>query len=339
MSDSAASHEFESHLDTCEKMDFWQLYRYIERTLSRLSKPPASAGEDAPRSKEDFLFLCEMLGEKADVMKHEVPYSLPEPPVYKGPAAPGSFFEPSEKLNRLYTKRDRYERRVDEAIERGDSKNYIEYVEDELKKFEREELWPVEEAEERRYEQRREAFWEARRPYQERFKAWESERDEIVRKQDLQASREQGIQKMHREVQRAFEPKPTGTYHWEFLPPDEATPAHIRRYYEEVMSRGRLDGFLPERLEKVLALPYESWFQGKAGFYGYSIFTFAHTEKVLFECPVYGNAIYVLTSSEERLLRMTKRELRESGEARKILHTGDWYERLKRELEIPSDGE
>lgn len=338
MIDPAASSEFPSYLEECDKMNFWQLHRYIERALKRLSKSQESGDEDLPRYKEEVIFLCEMLGEKADSMKEDVPESLPEPPVYEGPAAPGSFFTPSEKLDGLYTKRDRYDRRVDEAVERGDSDIYIEYVEDELKKFEREELFPVERAEERRYEERRAEFWAARGPYQERVKAWEYERDERKRKQELQASRDRGVQKMYRETERAFEPKPTGTFQWEFLPPGEATPDRIRRYYEEVMSRGTLDGFLPERLEKVLALPYESWFQGKAGFYGYSIFTFAHTEKVLFECPVYGNAIYVLTSSEERLLRMTKQELRESGEARKILHTGEWYQRLKRELEITADG-
>jgi hypothetical protein len=41
---------------------------------------------------------------------------------------------------------------------------------------------------------------------------------------------------------------------------------------------------------------------------------FDHTERVLLECPVEDNAIYVLDSGEDRLLRMTKRELRESGE-------------------------
>lgn len=339
MSDPAVPDEFPSYLDKCEKMDFWRLHRYIEGVLIRLSKSPASDDGDMPRSKEDLLYLCEMLREEADAMRNDVPDSIPEPPVYEGPSAPGSSFEPSEKLDSLYVKRKRYEKRVDEAVERGDSDKYIEYVEEELEEFEREELFPVERAEERRYEERRAEFWEARGPYQERVRAWEIERGVILRKQELQISRERGVKKMYRETERAFEPKPTGTFQWEFLPPGEATPDRIRRYYEEVMSRGRLDGFLPERLEKVLALPYESWFQGKAGFYGYSIFTFAHTEKVLFECPVYGNAIYVLTSSEECLLKMTKQELRESGEARKILHVGDWYQRLKQELEISLDGD
>lgn len=61
---------------------------------------------------------------------------------------------------------------------------------------------------------------------------------------------------------------------------------------------------------------------------------FDHTEKVLLECPVYGNAIYVLDSGEERLLRMTKQELRDSGEATVIAHSKNWYRRLKNELNI-----
>jgi hypothetical protein len=42
----------------------------------------------------------------------------------------------------------------------------------------------------------------------------------------------------------------------------------------------------------------------------------------------------VLDSGEERLLKMNKRQLRESGEAKRAFHTGDWYGRVKRELGI-----
>jgi hypothetical protein len=45
----------------------------------------------------------------------------------------------------------------------------------------------------------------------------------------------------------------------------------------------------------------------------------------------------VLNSGEERLLKMNKQELIASGEAKRIFHVGDWYQRVKQALEIPPD--
>jgi hypothetical protein len=76
------------------------------------------------------------------------------------------------------------------------------------------------------------------------------------------------------------------------------------------------------------------WQKGRAGFYGYIDFMFDHTEKVLLECPIEDNAIYVLDSGEERLLKMNKQQLIKSSEAKRIFHSGPWYQRLKDELGI-----
>ena len=43
-------------------------------------------------------------------------------------------------------------------------------------------------------------------------------------------------------------------------------------------------------------------------------------------CPVYANAIYVLDSGEERLLKMNKQQLIASGEAKRVFHTGTGIE-------------
>jgi hypothetical protein len=108
----------------------------------------------------------------------------------------------------------------------------------------------------------------------------------------------------------------------------------VREYYRKAVSHGQLKGFPQDRLDKMLALPRSGWLKGRAGFYGYIVLMFDHTEKVLLECPVEGNAIYVLDSGEERLLRMSKQELIESSEAKRIYHSGPWYQRLKDELGI-----
>ncbi len=46
------------------------------------------------------------------------------------------------------------------------------------------------------------------------------------------------------------------------------------------------------------------------------------------------NAIYVLNSGEECLLRMNKQELIASGETKRIFHAGDWCQRVEKELGI-----
>ncbi len=144
-----------------------------------------------------------------------------------------------------------------------------------------------------------------------------------------------------RKVENAFTSRPGPairapiTRDFEFVPPGQQTGEHVRAYYREVIRRDRLRGvFSEDRLDKVLALPWKTWEKGKAGLYGYILLTFHHTERVLMECPIENNAIYILDSGEDRLVGMTKQQLRASGEAKWIIHTGDWYGRLKRELEI-----
>jgi len=101
-----------------------------------------------------------------------------------------------------------------------------------------------------------------------------------------------------------------------------------------VLSRGRLEGFSQERLDKMLELPRSNWKKGRKGFEGYIVLMFAHTDKVLLECPVYGNAIFVLDSGEDCLLKMNKQELIASDEVQRLVHAGDWYARLKKALDI-----
>lgn len=100
------------------------------------------------------------------------------------------------------------------------------------------------------------------------------------------------------------------------------------------MSSGWLKGFSQERLDKVLALPWSEWQRGQAGVYGYAVFMFDHTEKVLLKKPVEDNAFYILDSADERLLKMKKPQLIESSEAKRRYHSGDWERRLKDDLDI-----
>lgn len=141
------------------------------------------------------------------------------------------------------------------------------------------------------------------------------------------------------QIENVFEPQPTGRIHWQPLPRPEATPQRIRRHYRERLHlEGRLDKYDEERLTQATALPYVDWWvptEGFGGFDAYSIFTFDHTTKVLLECPIYGNAAYVINADMEVWREMKKQELIESGLAENIPHQGEhWPAKIRHALDL-----
>jgi hypothetical protein len=317
-------------------MNFAQLKRFIHDAVVRLSKPSVFDNGEFPRSREELLSLCDMLKEKANRLKSGT--LIPERPVYQGPTNPGWSFTPSDALHALYSEQERAEERVVDQIEHGGGGVYLEYIQDELAKV-KQKVAPIEKSEKEEYQKRLKAYRVAYEPYRHRLQSWRADAEQAQRRRDLEANRDELVHRTYRTVNKAFDPKHAsdpksmGTLPWEIAAPGERTDDRaIYRYYQEVVSRGRLTGFDQDRLDKLLALPREDWLKGSAGFYGYIILVFAHTPKVLMECPVRDNAIYVLNSGEDRLLKMNKQELIASGEAKRIFHVGDWYQRLKQEL-------
>ena len=74
---------------------------------------------------------------------------------------------------------------------------------------------------------------------------------------------------------------------------------------------------------------------GSGGFEGYIAFTFADTDNVLLECPMVGNAIYVLGADWKRLSRMSKGELLNGSHVvARIEHRGDWFWKVEWALGI-----
>ena len=95
-----------------------------------------------------------------------------------------------------------------------------------------------------------------------------------------------------------------------------------------------LRGFDENRLRKAFSLEPKKYHVGIDGFDGYIIFEFDHTPKALMECPLVGNAIYIISADWERWSRMTKQDLMadQSGAVRKFVHRGDWFGRVQQEL-------
>jgi hypothetical protein len=324
--------------EKCEEMSYAQLSRFIHDAVEKLSSPSAADNEELPHTKEKLVKLCDMLSAKADALKDEAP--MPKRPIYDGPTYPRISFTPSDTLGELYRQREQTEDRVEYESVHGASDIYLGHLKGELKEVEQK-IAMVEQREKQEHSERLRAYREAHDPYRRRFRSWQAKVKEVEKRREAEAKREETVRRAYRKVESAIETKRasgsrrTGTLPWELAAPGERTDNRaIYRYFSEIVRRGRLDEYDQERLDKILALPYENWSKGTAGFYGYIVLWFAHTPKVLMECPVYANAIYILNSGEERLLKMDKQELIASSEVKRIFHVGDWYRRVKQELGI-----
>lgn len=115
------------------------------------------------------------------------------------------------------------------------------------------------------------------------------------------------------------------------LPPGELSVESLKRHYERSAGGNPDRRYDPQRVEKILSLDPSVVYVGTEGFAGYMVFTFPHTEAALLECPERGNAVYVIYRDWMRRARKSKRDLlnEQPTEVTKIVHRGDWFQRLK----------
>lgn len=324
----------------CESMNLARLGMFIYDALQRRTEPSTPTDGSTPLSRQEFSDLVGLMEAKAEAQKEDT--TMPARPVYEGPTPPPPYSYPSDEVRAALRRRNQALERLEDAMRYRHNEHRIQRLQYELREAERA-LPPIEAEEERRKEEllrRRREYEQAREPYERSISAWKQEVARARRRREDNDKREALVERSRRRVAEAFRPKRGSggrglvTLDFEILPPSERTDEHVREYYRKAVSHGQLKGFSQDRLDKMLALPRSGWLKGRAGFYGYIVLMFDHTEKVLLECPVEGNAIYVLDSGEERLLRMSKQELIESSEAKRIYHSGPWYQRLKDELGI-----
>lgn len=143
--------------------------------------------------------------------------------------------------------------------------------------------------------------------------------------------------RVHGYIERAFKP---GGIHphirrvpWRILPPGELSFDNILQHFNRLQQLNPHIRYERDRITKAYSLDPKEVILGSAEFEGYIVFIFAHTRRVLLECPVYDHAIYVINSDWESLSKLTKQELLEHHKATKIVHRGDWFWRLEQELE------
>lgn len=148
------------------------------------------------------------------------------------------------------------------------------------------------------------------------------------------------VARLRRKIELVFHPPlPVTQYQWEAVPAGENPVDSIAQTFEEWQQRNPRVAYDEDRIEKARSLEPRRAFTGKRGFDGYFIYTFHHTEKMIMECPIYGNAVFVLGSSlePEQWLQMKKRQIMEHPESTRIPHRKGWFEKVKELLGVPED--
>jgi hypothetical protein len=118
--------------------------------------------------------------------------------------------------------------------------------------------------------------------------------------------------------------RPGITAHFPFrlLPPGVWDVDHILEYYGNE-ARHWLDGRSVdnERLVKIGRLKPSRCSVGTAGYLGYILYEFPWSRAVVLECPITGNATYILWGDWQGMLQLTKSEMRRSSTCVRVIQT------------------
>ena len=285
----------------CEAMDFGDFRRFIDDCLADQEN---ESGLDCPQSEEEFLGLLEVLRAKARVLS-----PLSDAPPRRGKPSASLAFAPSRRLLAMRAERKRLEAvlRVEERDRPGGRS--LRKLRRKLESYSAE-VTALEKREREAHTKRRDAVPDSRQ------------------------RRSQIVKRVEGDIRRAFEfgaARPTWRLPWRLLPPGELTNERLRHHYKRLQHRNPHVRYDMERLEEAFSLEPEACYVGTDEFEGYVVFAFARTQAALLECPVYGNAIYVLGPDWRRLSKMSKQDLLSGrpGGVTKIVHRGDWFRRVK----------
>jgi len=118
---------------------------------------------------------------------------------------------------------------------------------------------------------------------------------------------------------------------WKILPPGEHPFSEILKHYEELQKSNPHVRYDLNRLNRICELTPTATYVGVDEFRGYTVFYFQKYLAAVLDCPVWGNAIYMIKGDWKTLSRLTKAELiaERTGNVTRIVHSGDWFQRLK----------
>ena len=120
---------------------------------------------------------------------------------------------------------------------------------------------------------------------------------------------------------------------WKFFPKGEWTVDELTKSFSKYVTQNETVD--EKRLKKIVSdLNPSVCYISEDGFNRYIAFCFDWTEKVILECPIYGNAIYIIKGDWQKIARMSKWEARYeySKQVTIIRHNETWFERLKSNL-------
>lgn len=121
---------------------------------------------------------------------------------------------------------------------------------------------------------------------------------------------------------------------WKFLPAGEWNLSDILTYCREYKKTNPYFDYEEKRLETLLLLKPTDCYVGEDDFRIYFVFCFDYTKKAILESPVRGNAMYVIDDDWREISKLSKWEIRQnySSSVKRIIHKGDWINRLREEL-------
>lgn len=132
---------------------------------------------------------------------------------------------------------------------------------------------------------------------------------------------------------------------WEIFPVGdwinkEEIPNKLFEHFRKLQSKGiwRNKIFDKNRIDEIYhKLNPVTYRTGKKKFEGYVVYFFDWTDKIILECPIYGNATYVISAGKspwQEIAKNSKWEARNdySDQVTVINHSENWIERLEQNL-------
>ena len=171
-------------------------------------------------------------------------------------------------------------------------------------------------------------------------------------RQKLERQRQEHHKSSHQQEEQSGNPPEQASVpmspqylNWEFLPTGNdygiyTTSCPAVRQYLEAMQPKFPKEYDQQRIDRVLTLGPDAWYCGKLKHDGYSIFVFKEKNAAILECPIYGNALYLVWGDWKKLSQMTKEKLRHyKGQGRapsRFIHRdgSDWFFQLCRSLQL-----
>jgi hypothetical protein len=73
---------------------------------------------------------------------------------------------------------------------------------------------------------------------------------------------------------------------------------------------------------------------GGKSWLGYVVYEFARSSRVILECAIEGNAVYILPGDWKKMIHLSKAEIRGEYEEQciRVFHTGNWIHRVHKAL-------